>query len=520
MAGETILVIDDAAESREFVVQHVLEPNGYRALTAKDGVEGMEMALEHQPDLILLDYNMPRMNGMEVLKALDSEGLSIPVILMTFQSSEDLAVEVFRMGARDYISKPFYPEEMEKSIYQNLSEVRLLREREALTDRVIQANRELKQRLDELNVLYGIGRNVSSLMNMEQLLLRVVDAAVLLTHAEQGHIHLLYQGELVCRAKKLPGSAHTRADDTTVQNPISQHVLKSGEALELPRKRIEKAGIKGVAAAAYVPMTLGQKVIGVIGVENISNDAGAFDKHDIALLSAISDYVTIAIANSRNYEAVRQLKARGTPTSPVDPERHTFQPLSPEVPKERQEVSVLFAAIAGYSTWGATAPPESVVEMLNLYLEMAAGVVLAWEGTLDRYSGDGLMAVFNAPDSQADHVHRAADAALALVKAAEEVAALYGPQLSYSVGVYVGDAVVGHIGAPGLAEYTAVGDAVELAKRVQAYAAPGQVLIAESVVKRLGHLAQTHPVGEISVKGHQEKTVVYELTGLRYPEEV
>ena len=157
------------------------------------------------------------------------------------------------------------------------------------------------------------------------------------------------------------------------------------------------------------------------------------------------------------------------------------------------------------------------METLNHYLDMAAVVVLAWEGTLDRYSGDGIMAIFNAPDAQADHVHRAADATLALMKAAEEVAALYGPKLTYSVGVHVGTAVVGHMGAPDISGYTAIGDAISLAKRLQEYAAPGQVLVEEAVIKRLGHLAQAHPVGEIAVRGRQEKAFAYELTGLKFP---
>ena len=517
MAGETILVIDDAAENREFVAKYVLKPNGYQMLMAKDGREGLEMAIKHKPDLILLDYNMPRMNGVQVLKALDREGLNIPVILMTFHSSEDLAVEVFRMGARDYISKPFYPEDVEKSIHKNLSEVRLLKEKEALTNRIIKANRELHQRLDELNVLYGIGRHVTSLLTVEKLLLRVVDAAVLLTHAEQGHIHLLYHGELVCRAKRSVGSKKTLPDNKPANSSISEHVLKSGQPLVLEKKRIEKAGILGVMAGVYIPMTLGNKVIGVIAVENVSTEDAKFSKHDVTLLRAISDYVTIAIANSRNYEALRRARMQINKLAARDSERYAMQPVAPSFKDKRQEVSVLFAETAGYSTWGESASAEKVVETLNHYLDMASGVILAWEGTLDRYSGDGLMAIFNSPNEQEDHVHRAADAALALMKAAEEVAALYGPQLSYRVGVHVGTAVVGHIGAPDISGFTAIGEMVGLAKRLQSYASPGQVLVDEAVIKRLGHLAQAHPVGEIAVKGRQEKAFVYELTALQYP---
>jgi DNA-binding response OmpR family regulator len=178
VAEETALIVDDAQENRDFVVEYILEPNGYKSLTARDGQEGLDMAIKYQPDLILLDYNMPKLDGAGVLRELDKRGMDIPVILMTFYGSEDIAVEVFRLGVRDYVAKPFYPEDMERAINKSLTEIRLRREKEALTERVIQANRELQMRLQELNVLYGIGKSVTTLTSMDKLLPKVVDAAL------------------------------------------------------------------------------------------------------------------------------------------------------------------------------------------------------------------------------------------------------------------------------------------------------------------------------------------------------
>src|SRR5690606_3461854 len=110
----------------------------------------------------------------------------------------------------------------------------------------------------------------------------------------------------------------------------------------------------------------------------------------------------------------------------------------------------------GYTAWSEKAPPEQVVEMLNDYLSLAAEVILAWEGTLDKFLGDGLMAIFNAPGEQADHVQRAADAAIALQRAVKEMSERRGDNLSYSVGVHVGEAVVGYIGTDRAMNYTAI----------------------------------------------------------------
>src|SRR5579864_9211038 len=97
MTGERILVVDDSKENREFVVTAVLKPGGFEPFQARDGLEGLELARRLTPDVILLDLQMPRMNGIQVLEALRRENLNVPVILMTFHGSEDIAVEVFRL---------------------------------------------------------------------------------------------------------------------------------------------------------------------------------------------------------------------------------------------------------------------------------------------------------------------------------------------------------------------------------------------------------------------------------------
>jgi adenylate cyclase len=155
------------------------------------------------------------------------------------------------------------------------------------------------------------------------------------------------------------------------------------------------------------------------------------------------------------------------------------------------------------------------METLNHYLNLAAGVVIGWDGTLDKFMGDGLMAIFNAPNPLEDHVHRATEAALAMMHAAHEVNVQHGYKLSYSIGVNVGDAVVGYIGNKDAMNYTAIGDTINLAKRLQEYAKPGQILIDHAVVQRLGKLVKARPLGKMRVKGRQQPTIAYELLDLK-----
>jgi DNA-binding response OmpR family regulator len=107
LAGERVLVVDDSRVFRDLVVHHVLEPNGYEPLSAADGEEGLHIAKDQAPDLIVLDMLMPKLNGVQVLEALHRDKIDIPVILMTVHGSEEAAVTAFRHGAKDYVIKPF-----------------------------------------------------------------------------------------------------------------------------------------------------------------------------------------------------------------------------------------------------------------------------------------------------------------------------------------------------------------------------------------------------------------------------
>ena len=391
MAGETILITDDSEENRDFLVEYVLEPNGYKALTARDGQEGLELAIKYEPDLILLDYNMPRLDGAGVLKALRDRGLDIPVILMTFYGSEDIAVEVFRLGVRDYVAKPFYPEDMERAIDSSLTEIRLRREKDALTERVIQANRDLQMRLQELNVLYGIGKSVTTLMSMDKLLPRVVDAAIQLTNAEEGHIYLIEGDHLLCLADKRVNNARAKRVNDVSEDPVAIEVVRTGKALSLGPEDAQSLGPNAPVSAVYTPLALGKDVIGVMGIGNVSAESEPFSQHETALLSALSDYVTIAITNSRHYESLKQAKDNETDqirdaferfVAPSVVERALEKPDDIKPGGSRQEISVLFADIRGYTSWSEDADPEAVIETLNHYLSLAAEVIMSWGARL------------------------------------------------------------------------------------------------------------------------------------------
>jgi DNA-binding response OmpR family regulator len=136
MSGESVLIVDDSAEITLFLRQYILEPAGYKVLSARDGEEGLEVAVRDRPDLIILDMSMPRMTGLQMLSALRKTTCDSPVIFMTLHGSERIAVEVFRLGVKDYLCKPFTVEEVREAVDRALKEKRLLREKEELSLRL------------------------------------------------------------------------------------------------------------------------------------------------------------------------------------------------------------------------------------------------------------------------------------------------------------------------------------------------------------------------------------------------
>jgi PAS domain S-box-containing protein len=182
---------------------------------------------------------------------------------------------------------------------------------------------------------------------------------------------------------------------------------------------------------------------------------------------------------------------------------------------ERQVLTVLFADIHGFTKLSEGLLPEHLVEVLNGYLSLAYQAVLRYEGTLDKFLGDGMMAIFNAPLPQSDHAWRAARAALTLQReVAAYVLKLPPPQrLTFRLGLHTGEAVVGNIGAHELMNYTAVGDTVNIAKRLQEGAENSQILISRSTYSLIENKVVVRPREKMTIRGREAPVEVFELVG-------
>jgi two-component system NtrC family sensor kinase len=227
---------------------------------------------------------------------------------MTAHGSENIAVEAFRMGARNYLIKPFSAVEAKAVIDQALRERRLRRDKEQL-------NHSLQQRVQELTVLYRIGKSVTNLMAQEELLERIVEASVYITRAEEGFLLLRdpQTDELYLRAAKNLGEHRAQSLRMPIDDTLAGQVVRTGRPIRLDRGRVGvplkvKTGFL-VRATIQVPLILGHQVIGVLAVDNQQSDR-VFSENDQSLLSALADYAAIAIENARLYRQVKQNEER------------------------------------------------------------------------------------------------------------------------------------------------------------------------------------------------------------------
>jgi len=304
MAGEKVLVIDDKKDAVQLMTESVLRPHGYYYIVANNGEEGFRLALEKEPDLIITDMRTSRMSGLEILKALQAERRDIPVILMTLYGSEETAVQAFRLGAKDYIIKPFTVEKMLEAIDRALAEKRLVSK--GMRD----VDQQLERRVKELNILYSVGKSVTSLLDLEKVLNRIVEAAVFVTGAEEGSLMLVDKdtGELYLRAARNLGEKFARGFRLKVEHSIAGQVVKTGKPILQSTQDEETLKVKTgylVKSLVNVPLKAKDEVIGVLAVNN-KISARPFTENNVDLLSALADYATIAILNAQLYEETKR----------------------------------------------------------------------------------------------------------------------------------------------------------------------------------------------------------------------
>ena len=176
---------------------------------------------------------------------------------------------------------------------------------------------------------------------------------------------------------------------------------------------------------------------------------------------------------------------------------------------------MLFVDIRGFTPLSDSLEPEQVVSILNQYLDLTSTSILNNYGMLDKFIGDATMAVFNAPFDLDDYIYKAVKAAADMRAGADvlsrKLAEQFGRSVSFGIGVNCGEAVVGNIGSEFRMDYTAIGDTVNTAARLESRAAAGEILISKAVHDALEGRITTEEVGQMELKGKAKAVTVYRV---------
>lgn len=198
-----------------------------------------------------------------------------------------------------------------------------------------------------------------------------------------------------------------------------------------------------------------------------------------------------------------------------------FTPMELSSVSARRNIAVLFVDIRGFTSMSESLEPEQVVSILNEYFSVVYSSIIAWNGTLDKFIGDAAMAIFNAPNDVDDYVFNAVCAADDIQKnfepLREKFMSEYGKEVHLGIGINSGTAIVGNIGCMGRFDYTAIGDTVNTASRLESKALPGQILISETVYAEVESRVSVDRVGALSLKGKTKAVETYQIITIDKP---
>jgi len=364
--------------------------------------------------------------------------------------------------------------------------------------------------------------------DLQSMLHTVLDLVFENLPAERGCI-LEYQEETgerelrVMRRKDQQVDQQFRFSDTVVQRAIEQRsavlVIDSLSDRQLStRHSILADGIRSVMAA---PLLYDQRVLGVVYVDT-QNLERFFNRHHLQALTALACLSAAALHHTELRERfleeqrIRQRLARYSAPSVVERIVNTSsQDLGASMMAEEREISVLFLDIVHFTGLAEELPPRAVMQMLNELFTRFTDCVFEQEGTLDKFTGDGLMAVFGAPLSQPDHALRAARTALQMHEALACFNRDYQRSLEIRIGINSGPALAGDVGSLRRRDYTVIGDTVNTASRLESQVAcPGDIIIGPATRRLVEAWAVCDDLGPVTLRGRIRRVHAYRLRAL------
>lgn len=306
-SAERILLVESDPEIQAVIAYQALQPLGYQVQVVDEVNSAITYAVQSAPDLVIADLNLPGLSGKDLLVALNSQGLQVPVIVIAGKGQENNVIQAFRLGGTDYLLWPAREAEIVSAVERVLKQVRESRERQRLDVQLKNTNQELQQRVRELTTIFAVGKAVVSITDQRVLFDKIVEGAVYMAEGDYGWLLIRddHTRTYVLAAHRHLPEAWARKIGRPLDDGISSLVALSGETLAIhgdPLKRFKVVSLG--LSAVVVPIKAQQEVIGLLVVVRKANQA--FSGPIQSLLEAVSDYASISLVNARLFRALQE----------------------------------------------------------------------------------------------------------------------------------------------------------------------------------------------------------------------
>jgi len=378
-----------------------------------------------------------------------------------------------------------------------------------------------------LKLLLSVGKTLSAVLLPDEIMHRVMELVFQMNNVERGFVMLRDEKEgfkpavLLYKDEARKAEARGVALSSTVTEKLMNDrvpLLIYDVGTDERFSASQSLRISGIRSAMCAPLIYKDHVFGIFYVDCLSKPY-AFNQEELGIFSVIAAEAAMSFDNARSHEelarGVVERQALGRFLSANIVEKILANPNEIHLGGENQTVTILFSDIRGFTRMSEKMEPHAVVELLNEYFSVIADLIFETGGKLDKYLGDGIMAVYGAPFPKPDDALRATKTGMEMQRA---LAALNrdwesrGQQpLRMGVGVNTGPVTAGNIGSAKRMDYTVIGDAVNLASRLCSNAAPGQILVSESTYLQLNGRIPAQRLEPIRVKGKETPVELYEV---------
>jgi adenylate cyclase len=380
-----------------------------------------------------------------------------------------------------------------------------------------------------LRMLYDAGKALHAKLSIDAIAAEVMELAFRVEGAERGFIMLFDEkGEVTrqteVRYRVAPGKEHpqiilSRSVLERMKTEL-QPILITDLSVDERFRASESMMISGLRSAICTPLVVQNRLAGVLYVDNL-NKTSAFTQDELDVLTVVAAQAAAAIDSAKTHaELAAQALQRSALERFLSPEVVEMIAANPQEVKlggVSQKVTILFADIRNFTSLSETLPPEKIVEILNEYFTRVTDAIFDYGGTLDKYLGDGVMAVFGAPISKGNDAASAVRSAIAIQRRMSEMnrdaSARGWPRLGVGIGVNTGVVTAGNIGSPRRIDYTVIGDPVNVASRLMAHAGAGQTLISEDTARDLGTVPEfkLNRLTPLQVKGKSQPVSIFSV---------